>query len=96
MITDDDIENLANLARISVTDEEKHALAKDLEAILAYVSDIKEPASAVGVDEKKIGILKNVMREDGPSHEKGIYTEAILREVPQKEGGYVKVKKILS
>jgi len=95
MITGDDIENLASLARITVTEEEKDVLAHDLESILGYVSDVQDAVSSTDTKEKKAGKLRNVMREDRSAHEKGIHTEALLREVPQREGNYVKVKKIL-
>jgi Asp-tRNA(Asn)/Glu-tRNA(Gln) amidotransferase C subunit len=35
------------------------------------------------------------MRGDEEFHESGIYTEKILEQAPAKEGGYIKVKKIL-
>ncbi len=37
----------------------------------------------------------NVMREDSNPHESGKYTETLLKAAPQREGQYVKVKKIL-
>ncbi len=89
-----DIEHLAKLARIKLTDTEAHALAADITGILGYVSEINEiTASASG--EKKVGTLHNVMREDGEPHEPGIYTEALLDAAPERDGQYIKVKKIL-
>ena len=89
-----DIEVLAALARIGLTDEEKKALLKDAEEILAFVSKVQE----VEVDmraEEGIGVPHNVMREDVEPHETGIYTERLLKAAPNVEDGYVKVKKIL-
>ena len=39
--------------------------------------------------------VRNVMREDGPAHETGAYSEALLKEAPAREGDAVRVKKIL-
>ncbi len=92
-----DIEKLAKLARIELTDEEKQTFAKDLENILKYVDQIREvttgsnPQAGGG----EIGDVYNVLREDTDPHESGQFTEKILAEVPSTQDGFVKVKKIL-
>lgn len=93
MIEKKDIEKLAHLSRIEVSEEEKDILRKDMESILNYVSQIKEAVS--DVPPKEAGLLRNVMREDKNPHEKGMYTKEIMDEVPDTENGYVKVKQIL-
>ncbi|MDO8603908.1 MAG: Asp-tRNA(Asn)/Glu-tRNA(Gln) amidotransferase subunit GatC [bacterium] len=88
-----DVEHLAGLARIAVSEEEKKILQHDLEEILAYVSQIKE---VEGQKSKvKSGELRNVMREDSEPHEAGIFTEDILKQAPAREGNRISVKKIL-
>jgi aspartyl-tRNA(Asn)/glutamyl-tRNA(Gln) amidotransferase subunit C len=89
-----DIEHLAKLARIEVTDTEAQTLAGNITSILAYVSEI-EKATGKGEEEKKVGPLYNVMREDVNPHEPGLYTEDLLNLVPERKGQYVQVKKIL-
>jgi aspartyl-tRNA(Asn)/glutamyl-tRNA(Gln) amidotransferase subunit C len=94
MVNQKEIEKLANLARIGITDEEKTKLSKNIESILAYVSEIKDVSSAdkeVYESEK----LVNVMREDSDPHESGLYSERLLKEAPYREGDYIRVKKIL-
>jgi aspartyl-tRNA(Asn)/glutamyl-tRNA(Gln) amidotransferase subunit C len=93
MFNRDDVEKLADLARIKLTEAEAEGLAAELDSILAYVSLIQKAASAAPA--RVAGDRKNVMREDSEPHESGIYTEALLNQVPQREGAYVKVKKIL-
>jgi aspartyl-tRNA(Asn)/glutamyl-tRNA(Gln) amidotransferase subunit C len=96
MIERKDIEKLAELSRIDVPEGEKESLRKDIDSILAYVSQIKEVHGSIqGGDEKKAGVLRNVMREDSSPHESGMHTEALLNSAPKREGGYLKVKKIL-
>ncbi len=89
-----DIEHLAKLSRIALTDTETDALAKDITSILGYVSEIEEIAGKVE-GEKKVGALFNVMREDSNPHEPGIYTEDLLKLAPLRDGQYLKVKKII-
>ena len=47
-----DIEKLAKLARIELTEEEKKSYLKEIDAILAYVDQIKEVVAKT--DERKI------------------------------------------
>ncbi len=44
-----DVEHLARLARISISDSEKELLKHDLEEILAYVSQVKDITTNIGV-----------------------------------------------
>ena len=88
-----DVEHLAGLARIAVSDTEKEILRHDLEEILAYVSQVKEVA--VDVPAPEAGELRNVMREDKDPHEPGIFTEDLLAAAPAREGNRLVVKKIL-
>lgn len=88
-----DVEHLAGLARIAVSEDEKKILQHDLEEILAYVSQVTEVTAELGVP--TAGDLRNVMREDGLPHEAGIFTEDILKQAPKREGNRISVKKIL-
>ncbi len=96
MVTIQEIEKLATLARIELSGEEKEKLRTDAESILKYVSQIQK-ISADGGDEKDSlsGVPVNVMREDANPHESGLFTETLLSAAPKREGQYIKVKKIL-
>jgi aspartyl-tRNA(Asn)/glutamyl-tRNA(Gln) amidotransferase subunit C len=89
-----DIEKLAKLARIELTDNEKQTYLKEIGAILGYVDQIKEVVAKVG-EERKAGDLRNVMREDEVLNESNSNTEVLVAEFPRKDGTYLKVKKIL-
>ena len=89
-----DVVKLAELAHIKVSPEETEKLLGDLDSILSYVSEISE-LSGTDMPEKRAGVQRNVMREDDNPHDSGIHTEALLKEAPEREGDYVKVKKIL-
>lgn len=93
MITREEIQKLADLARILLTESEKESLRKDIDGILEYVGQIKKAK----VEDKKIweSAVWNVMREDAPTNERGGYTEALVGAAPNHERKYVKVKKIL-
>lgn len=93
MITKQDIQKLAELARITVSDGEADSYAKDIEAILGYVFDVGEASAAGGGDAHTA--LTNVMRNDGEPHESGTYTEAILGGAPKTDDGYFAVRKVI-
>ena len=93
MITPEDVKKLSELARIEVSDAEVPALTQDLEAILAYISELNEVSVADA--EPTVGEVYNVMREDVSPHAPGEYTEDLLREMPKTKDGYLQVKKIL-
>ena len=89
-----DIEKLAKLARIELTDNEKQTYLKEIGAILGYVDQIKSAVAKTG-EERKAGDLRNVMRTDEVKNPSGANTEAIVKEFPAKKDNYLKVKKIL-
>ena len=93
MISTQDIEKLAELARIELRPEEKETLAREIGGILGYIDQIKTAGSKEVAREKES--VRNVFRDDENPHETGINTDALVSEFPRKEGNYLKVKKIL-
>ena len=92
MITKENIQRLAKLSRIDITSKEAESLTGEIDSILNYVSIIQNIS---GEEVKEIPKLRNVMREDIVTHASLEYTDAILANVPEKDGNYLKVKKIL-
>lgn len=93
-MTVEEIQHLAALSRIAMTDAEAEAFAAECDAILHYVEQVKA-VSADTTAAPVVGTLANVMREDASSHEPEAYTEALLEAVPVRDGRYVRVQKIL-
>jgi len=96
MIERKDIDKLAELSRVEMSDSEKDGIVKDLGSILNYISEIQQVATGEISEEGRIGMVKNVMREDGNAYAEGSHTKEIVESAPKKEGNYIKVKKILS
>ena len=90
-----DVENLANLARIELNEDEKEGILSDMKGILEYVKQIEE----VKVDDVQAEyILKNVWREDLPAVAGGDVSfskDLITKQFPASHDGFLKVKKIL-
>ncbi len=101
--TKDDIEKLASLSRLALTDAEKDAFAKEIGGILAYVGQIQEVADGAGMaaerTEKASYPLRNVMREDvadkGTGEELNPDASILVAAAPRHAGSHVQVKKIL-
>lgn len=86
-----DVENLAELAKLELTAEEKQSLLSDMEGILGYVKQIE--SVEVG-DIKSEYPLHNVWRED-ESMPREFSKELIVEQFPDSKDGFLKVKKIL-
>ena len=93
MLTPDEVTKLSELARIELSDEEKQTASGEIEAILSYVSEVSSlPHKPEG---RELNPVRNVLRGDTDPHEPGLYTEALLKNAPAREGSYLRVKKIL-
>ncbi|MFA6524429.1 MAG: Asp-tRNA(Asn)/Glu-tRNA(Gln) amidotransferase subunit GatC [Candidatus Paceibacterota bacterium] len=86
-----DVEKLAELAKIEISDTEKETLLKDLDGILGYVKQIES------IEVKDVNIEyenKNVWREDVPISSV-FSSELIINQFPDSQDGFIKVKKIM-
>lgn len=93
-ISPEQINKLLALSRIEMAEEDKISLAKDIQSILGYVSELSAVSTETLQSSSREG-LRNVMREDGNAYERGQFREVLLEAAPAREGNYVKVKKIL-
>ncbi len=91
-----EIEKLAKLSRISLSEDEKKGFLADFKNILDYVAQIKEVVAnpPAGGPSREAGELRNVMREDEEYKINLATREEILAEVPERKGDYVKVEQM--
>lgn len=90
----DDIQHLGELARITLSDTEVEKLQTEIPAILEYVSKVDNIVSGE-VSTKHLGPRYNVFRADEVHNEPDEYTAEFLREAPQTNERYLRVKRIL-
>ncbi|MBI2004941.1 aspartyl/glutamyl-tRNA amidotransferase subunit C [Patescibacteria group bacterium] len=99
MISREEIENLAELARLEVHDAEVEALQKDMAGILAYVEAVSAAEIPNGLAGRDMSSLPyNVMRDDTPrTQDDPLWAkeEALRQAFPTSEGGYNVVRKII-
>lgn len=92
MITVKDVEHVANLARLELTEEEKELYTKQLGDVLKYVEQMNEVDTSNVKPMTQVVDFNNVMREDIPNLE--ISKEALMSNAPEEENGFFKVPKI--
>ena len=93
MISRDEVQHVARLARLALTDEELERMREQLDAILAYIDKLRE-LDVEGVEPTSHAVpLVNVMRDDdiAPS----LSQEAALANAPDRAGEFFRVPRII-
>ena len=92
MITVKDVEHVAKLARLELTEEEKEKYAGQLGDVLKYVEQMNEVDTS-NVEPMAHAIdFVNVVREDTVKYEQT--KEELMQNAPDEEDGFFKVPKI--
>jgi aspartyl-tRNA(Asn)/glutamyl-tRNA(Gln) amidotransferase subunit C len=92
-ISREDVEHVAYLARLGLTEEEKSRLAEQLSNILDHMQMIDRLDTSAIPPTAQVIPLRNVMREDEvrPSSAR----EDVLKNAPRREGDYFLVPPVL-
>ncbi len=94
MIQIKDVEHVARLARLELTEEEKVKFSKQLGDVLGYVDEMNEVDTANVEPMSHAVEFSNVMREDVEIYEQT--REELMSNAPDREGDFFKVPKISS
>ena len=92
MITIKDVEHVAKLARLELTEDEKELYTKQLGDVLKYVDQMNEVDTSDIRPMTQVIDFYNVMREDKVVQE--ISKEDLMANAPDEENGFFKVPKI--
>jgi aspartyl-tRNA(Asn)/glutamyl-tRNA(Gln) amidotransferase subunit C len=93
-VTKTDVEQIAQLARLELTDAEKQKYQAELSAILGYVDTIAEVDTEGVEPTAQVTGLSDVLREDA-KEVSTLSKEQIFSNAPDTKDGYIKVKSIL-
>ena len=85
-----DVEHIAKLSRLELSDSEKEKFAEQLSDILSYVSQLNEVDTAGVEPTAQVTGLANIMSED-KIEESGVNYKDIEQNAPEVEGGAYKV-----
>jgi len=92
-ITKDDVLKLAQLSMISLSEDEVIKFQAELDGIVSYIQKLAD-ADVSGLEPtNQVTGLVNVMRED--EIQKSVDQEELLKNLPQREADYIKVKRVL-
>ena len=92
MITIKDVEHVAKLARLALSDEEKEMFTHQLGDVLAHVEKMNEVDTTDVIPMNHPIDFSNVMREDVKIYENT--REELMQNAPDVEGEFFKVPKI--
>jgi len=90
-----DVEHVARLARLALSDDEQDRFTSQLDAILGYVENLKEWDTQGVPPTAHPWPAVNVWREDKTERLQGVEREELLKNAPDREGPFFKVKKII-
>ena len=92
-ITLAEVEHVARLARLDLSDSEKERMRSQLDAILTYIDKLRQ-LNTDNVEPTSHAIpMVNVMRED--EVRPCFATEEMLANAPEREGNFVRVPRII-
>ena len=92
-ITIQDVEHIAKLARLRLTEEEKQRFQKELGKIIEYFDQLKKLNTEGVPPTTHVVPLENVLREDvvAPS----LPVDEALANAPDRKGNYFRVPKVV-
>ena len=94
-LSKDEIQHIAKLARLELTDAELEKYGGQLSAVLNYIDQLKE-VDVKGVEPTaQVTGLENVLREDEASDWDKQEIEEALADAPEREGRFIKVKRVI-
>jgi aspartyl-tRNA(Asn)/glutamyl-tRNA(Gln) amidotransferase subunit C len=93
VLSKEEIEHIAMLARLSLTDEEKELFGAQLSSILDYMEKLNELDTENIEPTSHVLSLSNVMREDAPRD--SIPREDALSNAPDRTDTFYRVPKII-
>jgi len=95
VLTKKEVEHIADLARIKLSDKEKEKMAEDMAAILGYIDKLNEVKTDGVEPAAQVSGLENVFRKDEPGKEPAD-RQAIIGQFPDRKDDHLKVKQVFS
>ena len=94
-LTKKDVQHIANLARLDLTDKELKLYGSQLSDILNYISQLQEVDTTDIEPTAQVTGLENVFREDEVEEWDKKESQTAIEQAPELKDGQVKVKRVL-
>ena len=91
----EEVEHIAELARIKLTKEEKIEFSDELSDILRYIEQLQEVDTNNIEPASQVTGLINVLKEDIVENYDEDDKKKIIKNFPEEKDGYVKVKQVM-
>jgi len=95
-LTKKEIEHLAKLSRLELSEQEKTLYAEQLSVILNYIEQLNEVNTKEIEETCQVTGLKNVMREDEIIECDKEVKDKITEQFPKQKNGMLKVKQVFN
>lgn len=96
MVSKKDIEHIAELARLGLSQKEKEKYSKELSGILDYIEKLNEIRTDKIEPTSQVAGLTNVFRKDEKPHEvDSDKIKKIIGQAPERKDNFIKTKSIL-
>ena len=92
-ITRKEVDHVARLARLALSEEEKEVMTRQLDRILAYVDKLNELDTSQVEPTSHVIPMENVMRED--AMRASLAHDDALANAPDREGPFFRVPRII-
>ena len=92
-ITMRDVEHVARLSRLALTDQEKDRMRRELDGILSYIDKLRALDTTNVPPTSHAVPMTNVMREDEPRP--SLAQDLMLANAPERSGEFFRVPKII-
>lgn len=91
----EEVEHIAELARIKLTEQEKKQFADELSDVLGYVKRLQEVNTKAVEPISQVTGMVNVVREDIAEDFGEEGKKIMIKNFPEERDGYIKVKQVL-
>lgn len=95
MLKKEEVQHIANLARIKIDEKETEGYQNDLSGILDYFAELQALDTGNLETIGHITGMQNVLRHDCVQDFGSLGKEAVLKNAPETKNGQIKVKNVL-
>jgi aspartyl-tRNA(Asn)/glutamyl-tRNA(Gln) amidotransferase subunit C len=92
-LTDEQVQHVARLARLGLSDAERERLRDQLATILEHIDQLRELDLATIPPTAQVIPLEPVLRDDEVTP--SLTVEQVLANAPRSENGFIKVRAVL-
>ena len=93
-LTSQEVEQVANLAKLSLTEKEKDMYAEQLSVVFDYIEVLNEVDTSQVEETSQVTGLEDVVREDIAIECDGEVKQKLIDCFPEKMGKFLKVKAV--